>query len=114
ALFTTTLFRTIAAGGSVASLKQLTPATFLMLWAYTTAASCIISTALWILLASIACIMFLHRLVWPLTSRLLYAHDRYRLVQNKVALNAAGATLAGIAITGGYGGQSILKLFGFT
>jgi hypothetical protein len=58
--------------------------------------------------------MFLHRLVWPLTSRLLYALERYQLVQNKLALNAAGATLAGIAITGRYGWQSILKLLGST
>jgi hypothetical protein len=36
---------------------------------------------------------------------------RYRFVQNKALLNAAGATLAGIAITGD-GWQTILKHFG--
>ena len=76
--------------------------------------ACFVSTALWSLLAIIASIMLLHRIIWPLTSRVLYALGRYRLVQNKVALHAAGVTLAGIAITGVYGWQTILKHFGIT
>lgn len=84
-----------------------------MIWACATIAMCLVSTALWGLLAAIASIMLLHRIVWPLASRLLlYALGRYRLVQNKVALNAVGATLAGIAITGAYSWQSIFKHFG--
>jgi len=43
----------------------------------------------------------LHRIIWPLTSRVLYAiGPHYRLAQNKMALNTAGVALAGVAITG--------------
>jgi hypothetical protein len=112
ALFMTILFRSIAAGNTADSIYVVTPSNVLMIWAYATAVIGLASTTLWALLAIIAGIMLLHRLVWPLGSRLLYALGRYRLVQNKVALNAAGAALAGIAVTGSYSWQSLLKLLG--
>lgn len=114
ALFLVNLFRAIEVGNtSPGSVYVVTPSNILMIWACATIAMCLVSTALWGLLAAIASIMLLHRIVWPLASRLLlYALGRYRLVQNKVALNAVGATLAGIAITGAYSWQSIFKHFG--
>jgi hypothetical protein len=81
---------------------------------FATGMACIISMALWSLLAVIATLMLLHRLVWPLASRLLYSLARYRIVQNKKVLNAAGTMLLGIAITGAYGWRLILKHFGLT
>jgi len=56
--------------------------------------------------------MLLHRLVWPLTSRVLYALPRYRIVQNKAALHAGALALTGIAM-GTNGLQSLLKVLGF-
>jgi hypothetical protein len=70
------------------------------------------ATVLWGLVLSIAGIMLLHRIICPLTSRLLYAVGRHRLVQNKLALHAAAAALTGIA-TGTHGLQSILNALGF-
>src|SRR5262249_45625263 len=109
AFFVATLVRT---PGTLAPLNVITSSNVLFIWMASAIVACLISTALWILLAAIAGIMLLHRVVWPLISRLLYALGRYRLVQNKVALNAAGATLTGIAITGSYGWHAILKYFG--
>jgi len=115
ALFVKILFLKLAAGGnSLEALAAITPQNLLFWWTLVIVLGCFVSTALWGLLAIIASIMLLHRIIWPLTSRVLYALGRYRLVQNKVALHAAGVTLAGIAITGVYGWQTILKHFGIT
>jgi hypothetical protein len=92
---------------------NVTPLTTVVLGVLIIGLGCLVSMALGGLVAAVASMMLLHRLVWPLASRLLYAlGPHYRLVQNKAVLNAAGATLAGIAITGAYGWQTILKHFG--
>jgi len=114
ALFVKTLFLKLAARNTSVDFISITPQNLLFFWTFIIVAACFVSTALWSLLAIIASIMLLHRIIWPLTSRVLYALGRYRLVQNKVALHAAGVTLAGIAITGVYGWQTILKHFGIT
>ena len=115
ALWVKTMFLKLTAGGTSVDLAVITPQNLLFWGAIVIVLACFVSTALCGLLAVIASIMLLHRIIWPLTSRVLYALGRYRLVQNKAAaLNAAGVTLAGIAITGVYGWQTILKHFGIT
>jgi len=113
-LWVKTLFLKLSAGTTSVDLVAITPQNLLFWWTVFLVVACFVSTALCGLLAIIASIMLLHRIIWPLTSRVLYALGRYRLVQNKVALHAAGVTLAGIAITGVYGWQTILKHFGIT
>lgn len=103
--------KTISSGVPL-EFQQITPSTTVALGAYVVGMGSFVSTALWGLVAAVASMMLLHRLVWPLASRLLYALGRYRLVQNKVALNTVGATLTGIAITGNYGWETVLRLFG--
>ena len=94
------------------SLEAITLSSILFLVLIVTGATCVVTTALFALVAAVAGVMLLHRIAWPLASRILYALERYRLVQNKLALNAAGATLAGIAITGAYGWRAIVKHLG--
>jgi hypothetical protein len=103
------IFRAASHGVDVFAV---TSATALMISALFIACGCLVSVALGALVAAVASMMLLHRLIWPLANRLLYALGRYRLVQNKLALNAVGATLTGIAITGTYGWQAILSHFG--
>jgi hypothetical protein len=93
-------------------LEHPTPLFVLAVVIFGIGLGCAVATALCGLVAAVAGIMLLHRLAWPLASRILYALGRYRLVQNKAVLNGAGAALAGVAITGSYGWQAILKYFG--
>lgn len=95
--------------GPEGEAELLTPTDFLLVLLFMVLAMCFLPTALWGLVMSIAGLMLLHRVVWPLTSRLLYALPRYRIVQNKAALHAAALALIGIAM-GTSGLQSILKV----
>jgi hypothetical protein len=68
----------------------------------------IIAAVLYILFAGTAVIMLLHRMAWPLVSRLLYSLQRYKIVQSKKTLNAIGAVLLGVAIPGAKGWLKLL------
>jgi hypothetical protein len=57
-------------------------------------------------------IMLLHRVAWPLASRLLYSLQRYKIVQSKKILNAISVVLLGYAIPGAKGYLIFLKLVG--
>ncbi|MEZ2354443.1 hypothetical protein [Caballeronia sp. RCC_10] len=59
-----------------------------------------------------AALMLLHRLTWPLLSRLLYNVSRSRVLENKRWLNGLGLTLLGVALSGQYGWSRLLKFLG--
>jgi hypothetical protein len=65
---------------------------------------------LWVLVVGLASVMLIHRVIWPMASRVLYDLSRYHILQHKKALNTVSVALLGIAVTGGYGWQSIMKL----
>jgi hypothetical protein len=50
------------------------------------------------LVTLIAGLLLLHRLMWPFIERVLYSWQRYKVVQNKKLLNAAGTALFGFAL----------------
>jgi hypothetical protein len=114
AVFVAIALKLLAPGIDLSSLAEHTTQSLVLALAMMgIGLACAVPTVLWALVALVAGMMLVHRLAWPLASRLLYAlGPRYRLVQNKVALNAAGVMLAGVAITGNYGWQAILRHFG--
>lgn len=89
---------------------KLMLALFIVLWFGIVGS--LVSFAIYVAFASIAGFMLVHRVAWPLASRLLYSLQRHKIVQRKKALNAIGAAFLGVAIPGVKGWQTFLKLIG--
>jgi hypothetical protein len=54
------------------------------------------------LMLGTATLMTLHRVAWPMMSRILYNLPRHRILESKKSLNAAASSLFAVALGGGY------------
>ena len=75
-------------------------------------AEAVVAAALGVFL-SVTTIMLAHKLMWPLTSRLLYQLPRHRVVESKKFLSALAAALLSVAFLGTRGLEPLKKLIGF-
>ncbi|MEW9584378.1 hypothetical protein [Paraburkholderia sp. DGU8] len=110
------LFLNIITFGSIYSLVALDTlginfVTFLI--APCLAAGMALGAAIVAVLA-IPVLMIIHRVIWPVLSRLLYTLPGHELVKNKKLLNLVGAVFLGFAWKGTGLIGSLLKLLGFS
>jgi hypothetical protein len=72
--------------------------------------SAVVLTGCLLVAVTIACLMFIDRMFWPLMSRLLYRLPRHRFVENKRVLAGIATVLVVFAITGNYDWHILQKL----